>query len=108
MTRTALVTGANRGLGLETARQLAADGWTVILGCRDLERGRAAAAEIRGASARQLDIADGESIAALRAALERDGVMLDALVNNAAVSLRGFNADVARDTLRINLWGTLA
>jgi len=105
---TALITGANRGLGLETARQLADRGWTVVLACRDRAKAEAAARRIRGARARAVDVGDPASAAALGAALAADGVTLDALINNAAVSLRGFDARVVAQTLDVNLRGTLA
>ena len=107
MKRVALVTGSNRGLGLETARMLAERDWSVILACRDVDQGRALAATIPGASAHALDLADARTIGALRDALERDGVVLDVLVNNAAISMRGFDANVATKTLAVNLSGTL-
>jgi len=107
MKRVALVTGSNRGLGLETARMLAERDWNVILACRDVDQARALAATIPGASAQALDLADARTIGALRDALERDGVVLDALVNNAAISMRGFDANVATKTLAVNLSGTL-
>src|SRR5690349_20655493 len=91
----ALITGGNRGLGLETARQLAQKGWKCILACRDEARGREAAAAVKGAEVRVLDIGKPASAAELGAALERDGVTLDVLVNNAAISMRGFDARVA-------------
>lgn len=104
--RTALITGGNRGLGLETGRQLLARGWRVVLACRDLDAGRAAAASLgAGASARELDVSRAVSATALAAALARDGVTLDALVNNAAVSLDGFDARVAERTITTNLFG---
>ncbi|HTJ46164.1 MAG TPA: SDR family NAD(P)-dependent oxidoreductase [Kofleriaceae bacterium] len=101
---TALITGANRGLGLETAKQLAARGWHVILACRELSRAREAAATIEGATARRLDLGDPASIAALA----REAIEIDVLINNAAIAMRGFDAEVARQTIAVNLLGTLA
>jgi NAD(P)-dependent dehydrogenase (short-subunit alcohol dehydrogenase family) len=87
MSRVALVTGANRGIGLETARQLAGRGFTVLLGSRDLGRGREAARSLSGDGAVvvpvQLDVTDCRSVRAARDAIERDHRVLDLLVNNA-------------------------
>jgi NAD(P)-dependent dehydrogenase (short-subunit alcohol dehydrogenase family) len=104
---TALITGGNRGLGLEVGRQLVGRGWRVILACRDHAKGTAAAAAI-GAEVRTLDVAKAVSASALATALEHDGVMLDVLVNNAGISLRGFDVRIADKTLATNLHGTLA
>jgi len=106
--QTALITGANRGLGLETARQLAARGWHVLLASRDPDKGSQAASTIPGSSARTLDIADANSIRALARDLEREEVRLDVLVNNAAISMRGFNPGVAKTTIDVNLLATLS
>jgi NAD(P)-dependent dehydrogenase (short-subunit alcohol dehydrogenase family) len=77
---TTLITGANKGLGYETARQLIAVGHTIWLGCRDKARGEQAAEEL-GARFVQLDITDDSSVVA---AVETVG-SLDVLVNNAGV-----------------------
>src|SRR6266508_2831697 len=84
----AVVTGANRGIGLEVCRQLAGLGYAVVLGSRDLRKGRRAAARLGDApnvTPCQLDVADDDSVrAAARWVAERFG-RCDALVNNAAI-----------------------
>jgi NAD(P)-dependent dehydrogenase (short-subunit alcohol dehydrogenase family) len=77
---TTLITGANKGLGYETARRLLAEGHDVWVGARDPERGRAAAEEL-GAKYVALDVTDDASVAA---AVETVGA-LDVLVNNAGI-----------------------
>jgi len=85
-----LITGANKGLGYETARQLIAQGHTVYVEARSAERGQAAAAAL-GARFVQLDVTDDASVqAAMRVIEEREG-RLDVLVNNAGI---GGGADV--------------
>ncbi|MFI1918708.1 SDR family oxidoreductase [Nocardia sp. NPDC020380] len=90
MTTTALITGANKGIGYETARQLAARGITVLVGARDAELGRAATEKLRaeGADARfvPLDVTDPESIAAAAEFIGKEFGKLDILVNNAAIA----------------------
>jgi NAD(P)-dependent dehydrogenase (short-subunit alcohol dehydrogenase family) len=78
---TTLITGANKGLGYETARRLLAEGHDVWVGARDAARGQAAADEL-GARFVQLDVTDEASVAA---AVETVGA-LDVLVNNAGIS----------------------
>ena len=78
---TTLITGANKGLGYETARRLLAEGHDVWVGARDAARGQAAADEL-GARFVQLDVTDDASVAA---AVETVGE-LDVLVNNAGIS----------------------
>jgi NAD(P)-dependent dehydrogenase (short-subunit alcohol dehydrogenase family) len=98
----ALVTGGNRGIGLEVCRQLAARGYDVVMGSRDVERGRAAGLDV---DVRRLDVADPASVAALR--LDR----CDVLVNNAAVHYDTWqhaataDLDVVTDALETNLLG---
>jgi NAD(P)-dependent dehydrogenase (short-subunit alcohol dehydrogenase family) len=83
-----LITGANKGLGYETARRLLAQGHTVYVGARKAELGEAAASELGGQFV-QLDVTDDASVeAALGIIDEREG-RLDVLVNNAGISAAG-------------------
>jgi len=83
----ALVTGANQGIGLQIAKDLAAHGFTVLVGSRNLERGEAAAKEVgRDARALQLDVTDQASIKAAAQRVGNEFGRLDVLVQNAAVS----------------------
>lgn len=84
MTDITLITGANRSLGLETARRLAESGHTVLLGARDAERGRAAAEQVGGRFV-QLDVTDEASVAAAAETVRDEFGHLDVLVNNAGV-----------------------
>jgi NAD(P)-dependent dehydrogenase (short-subunit alcohol dehydrogenase family) len=86
----ALVTGANQGIGLQIAKELAAKGFTVLVGARNLARGTAAAKTIDGdAHALQLDVTDQASIAAAAARVREEFGRLDVLINNAAISNTG-------------------
>ena len=78
------ITGANKGLGHETARRLVDLGHTVVLGARDAEAG-AAAAEQLGARFVQIDVTDDASVAAAAADVEQHEGALDVLINNAGV-----------------------
>jgi len=102
-----LITGANKGLGYETARQLIEQGHTVYIGARSVERGEKAAAEL-GARFVQLDVTDDASVAtAMREIDEREG-HLDVLVNNAGIGGRAdVNGPVALETFDTNVIGVV-
>ncbi|MFD0485584.1 SDR family NAD(P)-dependent oxidoreductase [Kineococcus sp. GCM10028916] len=106
-----LVTGANKGIGRETARRLAATGHTVLLGARDLDRGRSAAADL-GVDFLHLDVTDQGSVDAAAARVRSEHGRLDVLVNNAAVNsgvapLERTTAEQAAAVLDTNLLGVL-
>jgi NAD(P)-dependent dehydrogenase (short-subunit alcohol dehydrogenase family) len=101
-----LVTGATRGLGYETARQLIQRGHTVYLGGRSVERGEAAAIELGGQFV-VLDVTDDVSVeAALRVIDGREG-HLDVLVNNAGISTTEVNGPVALAVFDTNAIGVI-
>ena len=88
MAQVALVTGANRGLGLEVSKQLAELGYTVILTARDAEKGNEAAKSIASSGdvhAVQMDVTDNDSILTARDWVQEKFGQLDVLVNNAAI-----------------------
>lgn len=89
MDRIALVTGANRGIGLETVRQLAEHGFTTILGARDLARGKKAADALRqnglDVMPLKIDVTKQKSIDDAKKFVEDRFGKLDVLVNNAAI-----------------------
>ncbi len=85
--RIALITGANQGVGFQVAKELVANGITVLVGSRNLERGESAAKDIgEGAIAVQLNVTDRASIAAAAERIRKEFGRLDLLVNNAAIS----------------------
>lgn len=100
--RTALVTGANQGIGLQIATDLAASGLTVLLASRNLDRGKSAAQTIDGdVHPIQLDVTDEASIRAAVAQVEQQFGSLDILVNNAAISrANGQEVETMQDYIR--------
>jgi NAD(P)-dependent dehydrogenase (short-subunit alcohol dehydrogenase family) len=116
--KVALITGANKGIGYEVARQLASHGVTVLVGARNPELGKAAVAKLKanGADAHfhELDVTVPETIAMTAEAIRTEYGKLDILINNAGVLDRGDGppsvADLAavRRALDTNFFGVLA
>jgi NAD(P)-dependent dehydrogenase (short-subunit alcohol dehydrogenase family) len=115
--RTAIVTGANRGIGLETCRALAAKGLSVVLTARDRRLGEQAVAELAIAEPavvrfELLDVSDEASVLDCAHRLEDAGFEIDVLVNNAGVYPEGKllepeGAVAMEDALLANFWGAL-
>jgi NAD(P)-dependent dehydrogenase (short-subunit alcohol dehydrogenase family) len=111
--RVAVVTGGNRGIGLEICRQLARAGMHVILTARDEAKGKAAAKKL-GVESHQLDVDSDESVKAFARWIKDTHGRCDVLINNAGVMLdpRGSRVldskiETYRDTLETNLIGPL-
>jgi len=114
--RVALVTGANRGIGLEIARQLAARGCHLVVGSRSQDSGEKAAQQLRdvgySSSAVALDVSDAGSITTGVSAVIRELGRIDVLVNNAGIAIDGPGhrpsdprQETVRSTLETNLFG---
>ncbi|MBA2743152.1 MAG: SDR family oxidoreductase [Chthoniobacterales bacterium] len=110
----ALVTGANKGIGFEVARQLARQSFRVFLGARNADAGRAAAEKLRpdgDVIFLQIDISDSESIERAANEFSRHAKRLDVLINNAGIIVDGdqdalsITADIFESTLRTNTIG---
>jgi carbonyl reductase 1 len=112
MGRTALVTGGNRGIGQQVARVLAGDGWDVLVGARDRQKGDAAAARLRRETggrlkAVELDVTSDASVATAAQKLRDGAIRIDALVNNAAVYGDARGPDGVARTMETNFFGPL-
>ena len=107
---TALVTGANRGLGLETSRQLLAQGFRVVLTSRREKEGTAAARQLdpnaHEVLYHALDITNMQSISTLAADLPALAPRIDVLVNNAGVGSWGSNLEKSKETVAVNYLGS--
>lgn len=116
--RVALVTGANKGIGFEIARQLGKAGFTVFLGARDAGLGENAAAKLKGegidARFVLLDLDRHEMIAQAASTIQAASGKLDALVNNAGIVDKGdgppssANPQAVKRVMDVNFFGTLA
>ncbi|NIG55632.1 SDR family oxidoreductase [Chitinophaga sp. Cy-1792] len=117
--KTVLITGANRSIGFETARQLLQQGYFVYLGARDIEKGRQAVQQLQSeglenVAAVAIDVDDIASIKAARETLGKKITVLDVLINNAGI-LGGFqqsptdmDLQVLREVFNTNVFGVVA
>jgi NAD(P)-dependent dehydrogenase (short-subunit alcohol dehydrogenase family) len=116
--KVALITGANKGIGFEVARQLGKEGITVLIGARNRQLGEAAEAKLKaeGADARfvELDVTRPETIAKAAERIRAEHGKLDILINNAGVVDKGdgppsvADPDAVRRVLDVNFFGVLA
>lgn len=118
--KVAFITGGNKGLGLETARQLGKLGIAVVIGSRDLEKGAAAAHQLKSegiaAEAVRFDVTKPADSQAVYDYLDKKYGRLDILINNAGVSLENFlggnkttttSAQILHDTFDTNFFGVI-
>jgi|SRR6476661_1055852 len=116
--KTALITGANKSIGFETARQLLGQGYHVYLGSRDLAKGQQAAEQLKAegftqVESLQIDVTDRASILAAREALGRKTSSLDVLINNAGISggfpqpALGTSVGAIREVFETNVFGVI-
>jgi NAD(P)-dependent dehydrogenase (short-subunit alcohol dehydrogenase family) len=119
VSKIALITGANKGIGFEIARQLGAQGITILAGVRDQARGEAAVQQLRAetidATAVHLDVTNQVTIDAAAAFIEQAYGKLDILVNNAGISVREGSTppselalEAVRTTFATNVFGVFA
>jgi NAD(P)-dependent dehydrogenase (short-subunit alcohol dehydrogenase family) len=118
--KVALITGANKGIGFETARQLGKLGITVLLGSRDAARGEAAAKTLQGEGldvrAVKIDVVNPADVKAVAAKIEKEFGVLDILINNAGIALENFfgndaltvSDEILRQTFDTNLFAVVS
>ncbi len=117
--RKVLITGANKSIGFETARQLLQRGYYVYLGARDLEKGLKAVEKLKAEGLNeveviQIDVSSQESVNAARAEIGRKTAVLDVLINNAGISgglpqtATGTDIEVFKKVFDTNLFGVVS
>lgn len=114
----ALITGGNKSIGYETARQLLQKGYYIYLGSRNLEKGLAAVEKLKAeglgnAEAVQIDVSNEESVKAARAEIGSKTDVLDAVINNAGISggmpqaALSLNVNTMNEVFNVNLYGAV-
>ena len=118
--KTALITGANKGIGFETARQLGEKGYTVLVGARDESKGAEAVEKLKGegydAHFIHLDLQDAATHKAAARFVEEQFGKLDVLINNAGIVVQGdgdskpseVSLEIVRKTFETNFFNTIA
>ena len=117
--KTVLITGANKSIGFETARQLLQQGYYVYLGCRDIQKGEQAVSQLHSeglnsVEAIAIDVDDIDSIKAARVVLGQKIQVLDVLINNAGISggmpqsALGTDVSVFKQVFETNFFGVIA
>jgi NAD(P)-dependent dehydrogenase (short-subunit alcohol dehydrogenase family) len=116
--KTVLITGANKSIGFETAKQLLKNGFYVYLGCRDLEKGEQAVAQLKSEGLDQvepivIDVNNPQSVKSAKAALSAKSTVLDVLINNAGIA-GGFpqnvletGAEIYKEVFETNVFGVI-
>ena len=116
--KTVLITGANKSIGFETARQLLKEGFYVYLGCRDLEKGEQAVAQLKSEGLDQvepivIDVNNPQSVKSAKAALSAKITVLDVLINNAGIA-GGFpqnvletGTEIYKEVFETNVFGVI-
>src|SRR4051812_30848581 len=112
MAKTVLITGANRGIGQQVASVLARDGWDVLVGARDRQKGDSAAARLRKDTGGRLkgvevDVTSDASVTTAAQKLRDGAIRIDALVNNAGVYGQARGPDGVARTIETNFFGPL-
>jgi NAD(P)-dependent dehydrogenase (short-subunit alcohol dehydrogenase family) len=116
--KTVLITGANKSIGYETARQLLKQGYHVYLGCRDLKKGEDAVAQLHSEGLTQvepilIDVKNAESVKAARELIGSRTAVLDVLINNAGIlgvfsqNVLETGAEVYREVFDTNVFGVI-
>ncbi|RYE20031.1 MAG: SDR family oxidoreductase [Sphingobacteriales bacterium] len=116
--KTVLITGANKSIGYETARQLLQQGYYVYLGSRDAQKGQEAVEKLKAEGTDkleviQIDVTEKSSITAAKNTLKNKGVQLDVLINNAGIlgsvpqTAAGVEIDTVREVFETNFFGVI-